>query len=400
MTNENSNDVVAQPDDGRGTALRAPDFPATREVGALAAMSREMHEIQASMMLARAYPRDQIKARGEILRQCGQASFAERALYTIKRGDEPLTGANVNLARMMAATWGHVHYGGRVLSTDDQWVHLQGFAWDMQTGARSTQEHKVRKRIFRRGKGWIDTDDERELRELVGRHIGFLERNCILRVIPEDVKSEAVAACKGTRLAVAEGRLKKDRRSVIAQILVAFEKIGVTTEMLESYLGHSPDDLNAEEYADLRTVYNGLEDGTITRSEVFSEKAVSGAGPADLKRARVKPQLGEKAAPATPAPQPPPAAAPAAAPVEPAAAKAPQRPGEPIDLTAYHAAMERSEEVARAAKVARVPMGTVLMHAAEEYRVESIAQCSAEQVKELLAAITSGALSGKGGAGG
>src|SRR5690606_14405160 len=161
-----------------------------REVGAVAATAREEAEIKAAIVLARRFPRDEIAAYTGSSEACKRPSFAEGAMYSFPRGNQIVTGPSVQLAREIARCWGNIRFGLRVVSMDDQMVHIRGYAYDAETNAYVEAEDKFSKLIFRRGRGWVQPD-ERELRELVNRRGAILVRNCILQVVPSDVVEDA-----------------------------------------------------------------------------------------------------------------------------------------------------------------------------------------------------------------
>jgi hypothetical protein len=247
--------------------------------------------MEAAVYLARQYPRDEVKAEAKMLRQCTRAEFAEKAIYRYPRGGETIKGPSVNLARQLGRCWGNMVSGVRVLGVDDEWVQLQGFAFDLESNCRTTQEHRFRKRIQRKG-GWKATDDERELRELLGRQGAILERNCILRLLPSDVVDATKEACTRTLLDAAKNMIRKDKASTIKALLVAFQLLNVTKDMIEKRIEAPIDDITADQLAELRECYTAISEGHAQRSEFFdvaTPKPAAQAGDAHLDLSRATP---------------------------------------------------------------------------------------------------------------
>jgi hypothetical protein len=64
--------------------------------------SRAVAEIQASMVIAKKFPRDEIAARDKILNACTRPALAESALYTYSRGGMEIAGPSIRLGAAMA----------------------------------------------------------------------------------------------------------------------------------------------------------------------------------------------------------------------------------------------------------------------------------------------------------
>ena len=97
---------------GRSSPARVP-LPAPA-VGAAQAVSqatsieqsRAIAQVQAMMIAAKQYPRDEGRARARMQDACGLMSLAERAFYRYPRGGEQVEGPSIHLARELARCWG------------------------------------------------------------------------------------------------------------------------------------------------------------------------------------------------------------------------------------------------------------------------------------------------------
>jgi hypothetical protein len=63
---------------------------------------REAQEVQAMMVIAKRFPRDQVQAMDRILQACTRPTLAEGALYSYSRGGSDVTGPSIRLAEAIA----------------------------------------------------------------------------------------------------------------------------------------------------------------------------------------------------------------------------------------------------------------------------------------------------------
>lgn len=244
----------------------------TKDAGMLAAVAREEGEIKAAVALARIYPRNEAEAHRRIMLAAQRPRLAEEALYDYERGGQSINGPSVILARTIATAWGNMRSGHRVISMDDDYVHVKGYAFDLETNNYKEEESKFKKLIFRKKGGWIQPD-ERELRELINKHGAVCERNAILRAVPWDLADEAIEIVKETRIKAAKGELQQSRPDAIRRLLGAFERVGVSKDMLEKKLGHPLETINESELAQMRGIWKSIDDGNSRKDEHFDVPA-------------------------------------------------------------------------------------------------------------------------------
>jgi hypothetical protein len=245
--------------------------PAEQDAGALAIVQREKTEIESAIVVAKRFPRDEAGAYTRIMRSCDRPGFAEGARYAFPRGGASVTGPSVQLARELARCWGNVRYGLRIVDVTDDQVHIRGYALDLESNNYVEVEDRFARLVQRKQNGrtaWV-SPDERDLRELVNRRGAICVRNAILQLLPPDVIEDAVRAAEGTLRKAASGELKQDRQAAIRRLALAFDGLGVTTEMLTDHLGHDLDLITEEELADLRGVYASIRDGNTKRADHF-----------------------------------------------------------------------------------------------------------------------------------
>ena len=119
-------------------------------------------EVQASIILARKFPRDLKMVFQNMTATCERPAFAALAQYKYPRGGSQVEGPSVNLARELQKLYQNMRAGLTVLSESHDNVKIQGWAWDMESNVRMSFEDSFAKKVFRKGKGWISVaEDER-----------------------------------------------------------------------------------------------------------------------------------------------------------------------------------------------------------------------------------------------
>lgn len=256
---------------GFGSGPHSDGGTAMAEAGTAAAVAREQSELAGAIEAARLAPRNEAACYCRIIASCRRPGFAEVARYSFPRGDARIEGPSIDLAREIARCWGNMRCGIRIVSQDDEMVHVKGFAHDTETNNCAEYEDKFRKLIQRKRDGktvWIEPD-ERDLRELVNRRGAICLRNAILQLIPPDIVADAMATAKETMTAAAAGEVKQDRPASVRRMCVGFDGLGVSAAAIEHYLGHGLDAIADEELSDLRGVYKSIKDGNSRREEHF-----------------------------------------------------------------------------------------------------------------------------------
>lgn len=244
------------------------------EAGAITKASEARSEMEAAVVMARNYPRDEARAAHKMHMSAWRVSFAEEALYSFPRGGTQVEGPSVRLAREMARCWGNLRHSIQVVSIDEDFVHVRGRAWDMETNTLAENETKFKRLQQRKGRGgvtqWVEPD-ERDMRELVSRHGAVCVRNAILQLMPYDVVEDMLNACKETTTKAATSGLAEEEGRVanLRSLEAWFKQHGVTKAMLEQRLGHDLAGLTAAEYTELKRIGFTLRDGAATPGDYF-----------------------------------------------------------------------------------------------------------------------------------
>jgi hypothetical protein len=221
-------------------------------------------EVQAAVLMAKKFPRDQFTAFNNIIRDCERKTLAESAVYAYPRGGQTVSGASIRLAEAIARQWGNLDCGIRELARDNEKSVCEAFAWDLETNTRFTRIFEVPHIRYTKG-GTYKLTDPRDIYENVANNGARRLRACILEAIPGDITEKAVLKCKET-VTKKTGEPVVDR---IRKMVVSFSTHGVTQAHIEKRLKHKVDITTEEELFDLITIYNSIKDNQAKRGDFF-----------------------------------------------------------------------------------------------------------------------------------
>lgn len=243
------------------------------DAGVASVVAREQAELQGAIILAKRYPRNPNDCYAKIVSACQTPEIAEKGVYSFPRGKENIQGLSVYAAREMIKLWGNTRCGVRLTSVEDNYVHIRGYCYDLESNHWVEGEDKFSKLIQRKDKQtkithWVAAD-ERELRELVNKRGAMAMRNAILQVLPTHITSHAKALILKTQVEIAEKTLAKSRAQSTRELVIAFRALGVSGEMLETKIGNKLDLLTGEEFAQLKGILQSLADGYTRREDHF-----------------------------------------------------------------------------------------------------------------------------------
>lgn len=256
MSDDHSNNIFAVEKSNRS--------PAEHESATIASTTtREMSEVQASMAIAKRFPRDNIEAMDRILRACRRPTLADAAIYAYPRGDTLVTGPSIRLAEALSQNWGNLQSGIRELSQGDGESVVEAYAWDIETNTRASKTFQVKhERHTKRGK--YKLTDPRDIYELVANQGARRLRACILSVIPGDVVEAAVKECEQTtRNAMGAPQ------ETLQKLVKAFADLGVAKSQIEKRLGHRLESTVSAEVLNFQRIYTSIKDGMAATADYF-----------------------------------------------------------------------------------------------------------------------------------
>ena len=238
---------------------------ASSNTGAMAKAqeSKEMQEIQAALIIAKRFPRDQMTAYEGIMNACKRKALAENAIYAYPKGNQVVTGPSIRLAEVLAQSWGNIKMGITEISQSNGVSEVKAFAWDLETNFESVKIFHV-PHLRHTKFGTKTLTDPRDIYEMVANQGSRRLRACILAVIPGDVIDSAVAQCEETLKSGSEPIAER-----VKKLVAAFSEMGVNVEMLVKRLGHNLDVTIEAELVVLRGIYKSIKDGMAKREDFF-----------------------------------------------------------------------------------------------------------------------------------
>lgn len=252
--------------------------------------ARARAEIEASMLVAKQWPRDIDQFRDVMLKTCERPIFADQAMYAKptgkdKQGKETFaTGLSIRFAEEAARTIGNIDVSVLVVAEDDESRTLEATCTDLETNVRYRAQAKFAKYVERRS--------PRNGEEIVGsrtnsrgdtvykirasddqvfmehqRNAAKASREATLKLIPAWVKEECEERIERTMKAV-DGNPEAFR----AKLIVTFDKIGISIAALEKFLGKTLASADLSELKLLRRAFNAVSQGETTWAEIAGAK--------------------------------------------------------------------------------------------------------------------------------
>lgn len=245
-----------------------------RGAGVEIAASREMAEVQAAVVMARRFPRDEIRAVEKIRNACSRPTLAESAVYQYSRGGSDVSGPSIRLAEAIASSWGNLQFGVREVEQRNGESTCEAFAWDVESNTRVVKTFKV-SHIRHTKRGDVLLTDPRDIYEMVANQGARRVRACILGIIPGDVVEDAVRQCETTLNAKADTTPEG-----LKKVADAFAAYGVTVKQLEARIQRRWDSITAAQVVGLRKIIVSLRDG-MSKPEDWFEPTKDEAKPSE-----------------------------------------------------------------------------------------------------------------------
>lgn len=249
-----------------------PKEMTTASATAAMAISRQAQEVQAAMIVAKRFPRDERVSAERILTACTRQTLAEAAIYSYARGGTEVTGPSIRLAECIAQNWGNIDFGYIELEQKNGESQVMAYAWDLETNTRQSKVFTVPHRRETKNGAYALTDS-RDIYEVVANQASRRVRSCILAVIPGDVIESAMKQCE---LTMNSGNAKSlDER--ITDMILKFAEFEVTEEMLSAYIGKKIEAFTANDVTRLSKVYRSLKDGIVGNDYFLQRLKETGA---------------------------------------------------------------------------------------------------------------------------
>jgi hypothetical protein len=294
---ESAPGVFAAPVAATGMTARSGPLGDEMEYGreSAAVAVGQKARVQARIIQALQRPRKVDDFRIALLKDCQRPTFAETAIFKKPVGrelvngqwkDKTIEGLSIRFAETALARWGNVDIQTVTLYEDDEKRRVLVTVLDLETNAEFGSDFVVLKRIERsklkQGQSALSerinsrgekvflveaTDDELNTR--INAFRSKTIRNEGLRLIPPDIKEEAMAIARETR----DRADAKDPDAARKKVQDAFARIGVIPSNLAEYLGCEVSQASPAQVADLREVFTAIDDGDLTWQDFMAARS-------------------------------------------------------------------------------------------------------------------------------
>lgn len=228
--------------------------------------SRAIAEAQGKLIMAKKFPRNYTYAYSKAIEACQRKGFAEKAFFSYPRAGQTVTGVTIRFAEEMARCYGNLDYGIKEMSHEEGKSEMQAYCWDLETNTVSSQNFTV-EHILETRQGNRKLTSQRDIYERTANDGARRLRSRILAILPPDLVEDCIAECRKT-LAGQNTMPLIDR---VKGMVAAFNKLGVTNEMLEKRLGHTIESTSADELVEYLSIFNGLKQKETTISDWFEQ---------------------------------------------------------------------------------------------------------------------------------
>ena len=245
------------------TTLRV-DFSSINQGTVAVESSRAIAEAQGKLVIAKRFPRNYTEAYAKAMEACSRKAFAEKAFYNYPRGKQTVTGPTIRFAEEMARCYGNCDYGIKELSHEDGRSEMQAYCWDLETNTISSQNFTV-EHIMETKDGNRKLTSQRDIYERTANDGARRLRSRILAILPPDLVEDCINECKKTLA----GNNTEPLADKIKKMVIGFQKLGVSQEMLEDRMGHTIDSTTPDELTEYVGIFNGIKQKETSISDWF-----------------------------------------------------------------------------------------------------------------------------------
>lgn len=244
--------------------------------GTAVEQSRAVAEVQAAVVVARQFPRNEALAIQKMKTAFGQQNLAARSFFRFSRGSSTVNGETIQFAKELVRCWGNVHHGVHELRRDDVAgeSEMQAWAWDLETNERASTTFIVPHTRWTKTSGSTRLEDPRDVYESNSNNGARRLREMIFTVLPSWYREQAKEIATHT---LNNGAGDKPRSQRIADAIAAFEEIGVTVDQIDAKLGRNSDKWTNIDLGQLQIIFLSIERGEVTRDEEFPPQRVTAA---------------------------------------------------------------------------------------------------------------------------
>ncbi len=227
--------------------------------------AQERANVDSQVATAKRYPRDLKRAMNNAIAiVTTDLSTAQSCGYALPRGNKPITGPSVHLAKIVAQQYGNIRAEAKVVQITHSQVVSRGTAWDLENNYAVAFE--VRRSIV--GKtGQRYTEDMITVTGNAANAIAY--RNAVLSVIPKAITDAAYTAAQ--RMITGD---ITDEEKLIAKRKKVFDGFrdtyGITEEEVLRLVGkETVNQIKADQLAVLIGIAQSLADGDTSVAELM-----------------------------------------------------------------------------------------------------------------------------------
>lgn len=225
----------------------------------------ERANVDTQVATAKQYPRNVTRSiNNSIAMATMDVNTAQSCGYALPRGNKPITGPSVHLAKLIVSNWGNIRTETKVVQITDKQVISRGACWDLENNVASAFE--VRRSIVGKG-GQRYSDDMITVTGNAANAIAY--RNAVFAVIPKAVIDKVYQAAQHciTGDLSDNDKLIATRKKCIDYFK---DEYGITEEEVIMICGkQTVNQIKAEQIALLRGVMQSLVDGDTTVEELM-----------------------------------------------------------------------------------------------------------------------------------
>lgn len=234
-------------------------------------------EIDTQIATAQAFPRSLKAFYNEALSMATlNVEIAESCAYALPRGNKTVEGPSVRLAEIVAAAYGNLRTGARVIYNDGKVITAQGIVQDLQKNIlhteevqRSIQQHEWEPDPARPGKnrktGRMITMTE-DMQIVTGRAAcAIAYRNAVFKVVPAALIQDLYEKVKETAKGTAETLVARRDKA-----MAYFRGLGVKdAQVFEVLQVKGLEDIDLDKLVLLRGMASALKNGEVTLEGIF-----------------------------------------------------------------------------------------------------------------------------------
>lgn len=219
-------------------------------------------EIDIQIATARKYPRsiEVFQRKIKELAMLDKETAAE-CKYTLPRGGKKISGPSVRFAEIVAASYGNIRVGARVIAIDDKYIVAQGVAHDLENNYATTEE--VRRRItYSDGKRYNDD----MIMMTANAACAIARRNATFVIVPKALTKAVYDEV--LQLVIGDGKPLKELRQ---GMLEYWASVGITDKQVFAVLGKKGiSDITIQDIDDMRGLQVAIKEGMTTLEDAFT----------------------------------------------------------------------------------------------------------------------------------